>query len=745
MTEFHLDWETRAVPPLDEVGLDVYLADPSAQIIMGQYARGDQTVKVWEPHKSPQIPAELEDALLDPFTIIHSWGANFERQVAKTILGIDKPVTEWVCTMAHARYAGLPGTLHGAGEILGLGDKAKLRLGGGKTGKGAAMIRLFCEPVDKGGKETLFGLSEPTFNTPYTHPREWAQFCEYGRMDVEAERAAGKKLAPFVMSEEELETWRLDSKINETGWPVDSLLVQNARAIALRTREPLLARIKELTGVDNPESRNQIIEWAAGQGYLFDSLGKDFISRALAGECKLTSEGREVLEIRLQTAKSSVSKYTALADMTADDARLRYQYTYYGAHTGRWAAHGVNVGNLLRPTKEVEKKLDLAINLVREMDYEGIVREFGKPLDVAAGVQRSAFRAPTGHKFVVADLNAIENRVLGYLARCPSIQEVFTSTFTYRGPNYPEKEILDGMQFPLDPYIQFATRMYNQSYHDLWVEWKIKGDSSKRTFCKPPVLGGGYALGPGDEYTDKNTGLKYWTGLMGYSRKMGIELPKEVAVESIAVLRKEWKEVTWLWKDMERAAAFAIRHPGHLTGVGVPELQWEFGLFERLGRKTLPPLLFFKCHSDKVLEMILPSGRPLYYWSPRVEVQHKTWTGTKDGREVTREYDQDVILYKAKDQKTGQWVETDTFGGHLVENGDQGEARDILVDGLKEADRLGFEVVGHTYDEAVTLVPINSGLGVKELCACLSKKHPRHNGQLSLAAEGFESEVYRKN
>jgi hypothetical protein len=232
---------------------------------------------------------------------------------------------------------------------------------------------------------------------------------------------------------------------------------------------------------------------------------------------------------------------------------------------------------------------------------------------------------------------------------------------------------------------------------------------------------------------------------MGYARKMGIELPKEVAVESISVLRKEWKEVTWLWKDMERAAAFAIRHPGHLTGVGVPELQWEFGLFERLGRKTLPPVLFFKCHSDKVLEMILPSGRPLYYWSPRVEVQHKTWTGMKDGREVTREYDQDVILYKAKDQKTGQWVETDTFGGHLVENADQGEARDILVDGLKEADRLGFEVVGHTYDEAVTLVRINSGLGVKELCACLSKKHPRYNGQLSLAAEGFEDEVYRKN
>ena len=747
--EGHLDWETRSILPLDEVGLDVYLADPSTRIIMGQYARGDRAVKVWEPHLSPQIPAELEDMLLDPFCSIHSWGANFERQVAKVVLGIDKPVTEWVCTMAKSRYCGLPGKLHEAGEVLGLGDKAKLRLGGGKTGTGAAMIRLFCEAVDEGGEETLFGLSEPTFNTPYTHPKEWAQFREYGKMDVEAERAVGHKLAPFEMSEEELETWRMDSLINEIGWPVDSLLVQNAREIALKTREPLLARMKEITGLKNVESRNQLLGWVQEHGgYLFSSLGKDFIARALGGDCDLTPEGREVLELRLQTAKSSIAKYTALADMTGDGGRLRYQYTYYGAHTGRWAAHGANVNNFLKPTKAVEKKLDLAIRLVQEMDYEGIVREFGKPLDVAAGVQRSAFRAPAGQKFVVADLNAIENRILGVHARCPAINQVFREKFTYHGPPVVEygtgKPILDGMQFDLDPYIQFATRMYNQSYHDLWVEWKIGGDSSKRTFCKPPVLGGGYALGPGEERLDTITGLKYWTGLQGYSRNMGIELPADVAVKSIAVLREEWKEVTWLWKDMERAAAFAIRHPGHLTGVGVPELKWEFESFERLGRKIHEPRLSFQCRSDKVLELILPSGRPLFYWSPRVETQHKTWEGIKDGRKITREYDQDVILYKAKNQKTGQWIETDTFGGHLVENGDQGDARDVLVHGMKLATAAGFTLVGHCYDELVTLVPVNSGLGVKELCACMSQPADYYNGDLLLSAEGFESDVYRK-
>ena len=94
--------------------------------------------------------------------------------------------------------------------------------------------------------------------------------------------------------------------------------------------------MKELSGLDNVESRDQVLNWAQPRGYLFDSLGKDFIARALAGECDLTPECREILELRLQTAKSSVSKYTALADMTAADARLRYQYTYYGAHTGRW-------------------------------------------------------------------------------------------------------------------------------------------------------------------------------------------------------------------------------------------------------------------------------------------------------------------------------------------------------------------------------------------------------------------------
>ena len=92
-----------------------------------------------------------------------------------------------------------------------------------------------------------------------------------------------------------------------------------------------------------------------------------------------------------------------------------------------------------------------------------------------------------------------------------------------------------------------------------------------------------------------------------------------------------------------------------------------------------------KCSGTRVLEMILPSGRSLHYIDPRVRKEKREWQG--------QEYENDVIYYKAKDQQTKVWIETKTFGGHLVENVDQAVSRDILVHGMKLADARGFEIV----------------------------------------------------
>ena len=377
---------------------------------------------------------------------------------------------------------------------------------------------------------------------------------------------------------------------------------------------------------------------------------------------------------------------------------------------------GVNLANLTKPSKQVEEELNTAIELVQKMDYEGIVAKFGKPLDVMSGVLRSSFRAPEGMKFVVADLNAIEPRGVAYLSHCKPMLNVF----------------LKG----LDPYIEFATRMYGGTYEERLYEYKVLKDSTKRTKCKPPFIGGGYGLGPGEERIDPETGLKTWNGLMGYARTMGVEMSHEDAVAAIQAYRTAYPEVKWLWRDMHNAAARAIRNPGQVVGVGVPLTDRDREYFERIGREIHDPLISFRCHGSKVLEMILPSGRSLHYLDPVAREEDAEWQG--------KPYKRTVIEYQGKEQGSQQWGAVTTHGGKWTENADQAVSRDILVHGMKLAEKRGFEIVLSTYDEIGALVPEDSPLGVKELCECMSTQPDWCKGQFPLSAEGFESKVYRK-
>jgi hypothetical protein len=231
-------------------------------------------------------------------------------------------------------------------------------------------------------------------------------------------------------------------------------------------------------------------------------------------------------------------------------------------------------------------------------------------------------------------------------------------------------------------------------------------------------------------------GNPIFEGLQGYARKMDVEMTYEEAKYAVDVFRNSYPEVKRLWKDMEKAAVFAIRNPGQVVGVGVPQTDREREYFDRICRPILPPIVSFKCTGTKVLEMILPSGRSLHYIDPRVRREKRIWQN--------QEYENDVIYYMAKDQQTKVWQETKTFGGHLVENADQAVSRDILVHGMKLADARGFQIVGHTYDEIVTLVPVNSGLGLKELCECMTQPPAWCGDAFPLGADGFESDIYRK-
>lgn len=317
-----------------------------------------------------------------------------------------------------------------------------------------------------------------------------------------------------------------------------------------------------------------------------------------------------------------------------------------------------------------------------------------EPLDVVGSLLRSVFIARPGHKFVICDLSAIENRGLGYIAEDETILEVFRKG--------------------LDPYLNFATKMYQVPYESLAKV--INGEhkpidaeaKEKRQNAKPAVLGCGYMLSGGEEIvTDE--GDKIFTGLMGYGRAMGIPLTKELADLSVQVFRDTHVGVVKCWRKLEDSAMMCIR-------TGRP--------------RVVGPIRFEM--TNGVLRMILPSGRSLHYLEPKIV--EREWFGGK----------KKTIECWGIDQKKHIWTRIYTYGGKLIENAVQAISRDILVDGMFNATEAGFPIVMHCHDEIVAEVPEESLLGIAQLRECMIRMPKWGNHQLLIDAAGFESKVYKK-
>lgn len=356
--------------------------------------------------------------------------------------------------------------------------------------------------------------------------------------------------------------------------------------------------------------------------------------------------------------------------------RLRHSYMFYGAsRTGRWAGRGVQLQNLPRGTVKAEN-YDLAVDTILALDIDTL-RDFGEPLEVVSSCLRGAFRAPEGSRFVVSDLNAIEVRVLAWLSNCQPVLDVFEKS--------------------LDPYIDFATKMYRAPYDSI--------TKLQRQVAKSAVLGCGYMLSGGVLKADKH-GDEFKSGFWGYAEAMGVTVTQDEAQRAVDTFRRERPEVVRYWYALEDAALGIMKNQG-------PPVQ--------VGRVTIG------LKPGKVLWVTLPSGRRLHYLLPRLE---------------PGKYSKPEMTYES--QIAGKtWGRRKLYGGLLTENLVQAVARDVLAEGLLVADAAGFEIVGHTHDEIITVVPYSSSLTLTGLNGTLSRQ-PNWAPGLPLKADGYESEVYRK-
>lgn len=401
MKTLHIDLETFSDIDITKAGLYKYVQSPAFEILLLAYSYDYEPVRIVDLAAGEQMPVSVIQDLYDPNVKKTAHNAAFEINCLNRFY--HTPVEQWHCTMVHAYYCGFPGQLGQAGKAAGLTENKQ------KMAVGKQLIRYFCIPCNP--TRTNYGR---TRNYWYHDKQKWELFKAYCIRDVETEMELHKILQRHPFPEAEHDLWVLDQIINLTGVAMDQELIRGALCIAEQTKNEMTARVKSLTGLDNPNSVAQLKQWVEENSSLeLENLNQQTVAEVLADK-----EGeelvKEVLKIRKELCKTSVRKYAAMDTCMCSDGRIRGLLQFYGANrTGRWAGRLVQVQNLPR---NYTGTLDTARELVKKGQTDALKLIYGNVPDILSQLIRTAFIPGAGNRFLVADFSAIEARVLSWLA-----------------------------------------------------------------------------------------------------------------------------------------------------------------------------------------------------------------------------------------------------------------------------------------------------------------------------------------
>ena len=566
-----IDLETYSEVDLTKSTVYRYAEDPSFEILLFGYAYDDEEVTVIDVTQQP-IPRGILMDLTNPDVIKQAYNANFERVCLsnymrrRNLLDGFLPPEQWHCTMVEALSCGLPRSLAEAGAALELPeDKAKMK-------EGKALIQYFCKPC----KPTKAN-GQRTRNLPCHAPDKWLVFQAYNARDVETERTI-RKMVTGGVSDAEWQAYWLDQRINDRGVLVDDRLVRSAIQISKEHTAALTDEAVRLTGLDNVNSVAQLKSWLGVEG----SLDKKAIA-AMRASGSLDLKSDRLLAIRQEMGKTSISKYEAMERGMCSDHRVRGLFQFYGANrTGRWAGRQVQVQNL--PQNHIAD-LDTAREIALSGDRESIQLLYGNVPDVLSQLIRTAFIAPDGRTFAVADFSAIEARVLAWLAGEGWRMEVFANG--------------------KDIYCASASQMF----HVPVEKHGVNGHLRQKGKIAELALGYGGSVG-----AMKNMG----------ALEMGL---KEEELQPIVdAWRATNPAVTAFWWEVDKMVRRAIETPGRLCWMPVATLSSNYA---KLMAQT----------STRYLHLRLPSGRVLRYWRPELTPdpnrpgrENITYGGTEAGK-----------------------------------------------------------------------------------------------------------------
>lgn len=674
----HVDFETRSICDLRTKGATMYaqhwttsptmlsfigygiaevfdfMGDPLSRYQSSVYP----TVQREDDPRLQSCPPPCPTAILKAIAegaIFVAHNARFEQEIWYWIChlkwGWPMP-QKWSCTAARSRYNGLRASLAGSGSDLEIDMKKFER-------EGDTFIKDFCIPRKyKGPKKN--GIITLLWKEPQDDPEGWTKGKEYCLQDAYAEMEIDSILPDLPKFEQD--TWELDFTINTRGIPIDVGNVARAIDFSDHFTQQGMIRFNEITGL-YPTQRDRVLEYL-NQREEIENLG-DLRTKTLtrlSGE-SFPQELRDVIAIRVEAARASVKKLDAMAARTSPDGFARGCFLWYGAHTGRWTAKGIQPQNFVRgDAREAEKVFDFLQSLCWEQGLDLVTHlpkwveeanlKFFRPLQSLSKSLRGFIKAIPEHELIAGDYAQIEARVLAWLANCTSLLESFATGE--------------------DVYVRFAgDHMYNRPYASYFDE---KGEVYKhvrdeRQRAKSAVLGAGYQLGG--------------KGFQAYCDAMDIFLTEDEAKAIINTYRSAYPEIAHpqfgLWKRVQHCAIEAVLGEGNVVSLHGAQVTFHV---ERLDSERW------------WLRITLPSGSRLSYYRPRVDSVDK-WGNP-------------VLTYRT--EWNSKSYREQTYGGKLVENIVQAIARDICAIGALNAEKAGYPVIMLVHDEVVTMPRRDSGL-----------------------------------
>lgn len=393
-----IDLECFSDKELTTCGVYRYVDSPAFEILLFAYALDDEAVQVVDLAKGESLPQVVWESLCDDRVIKMAFNANFERTCINKYFNLQLQPEAWRCTAVQAAMLTLPFSLQGVGEVLALDTQ--------KMSEGKELIKYFCCPCKptqiNGGRER---------NRPEDAPEKWELFKAYCQRDVAVERQVRQQLERFPISEGEQKVYCLDQRINDRGMRIDTQLVAQALQCDRLYQGGASEKVSNLSGIANPKSVSQLKAWLFAKGIVAESLSKSQVQSLIQQE---TGVVREVLQLRLAMAKTSVKKYEAMERVVCRTGRVHGLLQFYGANrTGRWAGRLVQIQNL--PQNHIQD-LELARNLLLEGHYEALELLYESTPQLLSELIRTAFIPREQHRFIISDFSAIEARVLAWLA-----------------------------------------------------------------------------------------------------------------------------------------------------------------------------------------------------------------------------------------------------------------------------------------------------------------------------------------